>query len=72
MAEAWIIDVARTPRGVGKPEKGALSGVHPQRILSTVLKALAELPVLPELKALPAPMVPKFYQEPVFPVLLLA
>ncbi|MBP9756735.1 MAG: acetyl-CoA C-acyltransferase, partial [Phenylobacterium sp.] len=42
MAEAWIIDVARTPRGVGKPEKGALSGVHPQRILSTVLKALAE------------------------------
>jgi len=42
MAEAWIIDAARTPRGVGKVGKGALSAVHPQRILSTVLKALAE------------------------------
>lgn len=42
MAEAWIIDAARTPRGVGKPGKGALSSVHPQRILSHVLKELAE------------------------------
>ena len=42
MQEAWIIDAARTPRGVGKVGKGALSEVHPQRILSTVLKALAE------------------------------
>jgi acetyl-CoA C-acetyltransferase len=42
MAEAWIIDAARTPRGVGKVGKGALSAVHPQRILSTVLRALAE------------------------------
>ncbi|MFA7264249.1 MAG: acetyl-CoA C-acetyltransferase [Caulobacter sp.] len=42
MQEAWIIDTARTPRGVGKVGKGALSEVHPQRILSTVLKALAE------------------------------
>ncbi len=42
MTEAWIIDAARTPRGVGKVGKGALSDVHPQRILSTVLKALAE------------------------------
>jgi acetyl-CoA C-acetyltransferase len=42
MAEAWIIDVARTPRGVGKVGKGALSEVHPQRILSTVLRALAQ------------------------------
>ena len=41
MAEAWIIDAARTPRGVGKIGKGALTEVHPQRILSTVLKALA-------------------------------
>src|SRR5216684_1074409 len=40
--EAWIIDAARTPRGVGKIGKGALAEVHPQRILSTVLKALAE------------------------------
>lgn len=42
MAEAWIIDAARTPRGVGKVGKGALSEVHPQRILSTVLSALAK------------------------------
>ncbi|RJF94330.1 acetyl-CoA C-acyltransferase [Oleomonas cavernae] len=42
MQEAWIIDAARTPRGVGKVGKGALSEVHPQRILSTVLKALGE------------------------------
>jgi len=40
MPEAWIIDAARTPRGIGKPEVGALSSVHPQRMLSTVLKAL--------------------------------
>ena len=38
--EAWIIDAARTPRGIGKPGVGALSSVHPQRILSTVLQAL--------------------------------
>jgi acetyl-CoA C-acetyltransferase len=42
VTEAWIIDAARTPRGVGKIGKGALSEVHPQRILSTVLKAIAE------------------------------
>ena len=42
MQEAWIIDAARTPRGVGKVGKGALSDIHPQRILSTVLKALGE------------------------------
>ena len=40
MGEAWIIDAARTPRGVGKVDKGALANVHPQRILSSVLKAL--------------------------------
>jgi acetyl-CoA C-acetyltransferase len=40
MSEAWIIDAARTPRGIGKAGTGALSSVHPQRILSTVLKAL--------------------------------
>jgi acetyl-CoA C-acetyltransferase len=42
MTEAWIIDAARTPRGIGKIDKGALTTIHPQRILSTVLKALAE------------------------------
>ena len=40
MREAWIIDTARTPRGIGKPGQGALSSVHAQRILSTVLRAL--------------------------------
>jgi acetyl-CoA C-acetyltransferase len=42
MAEVWIVDAARTPRGIGKPGRGALAGIHPQRILSTVLRALAE------------------------------
>ncbi len=41
MAEAWIIDAVRTPRGVGKVGKGALAGLHPQRLLATVLDALA-------------------------------
>jgi acetyl-CoA C-acetyltransferase len=42
MAEAYIIDACRTPRGIGKYPKGALSELHPQRLGSTVLKALAE------------------------------
>ena len=41
-SEAWIIDACRTPRGVGKPGKGALAGIHPQRLGATVLKALVE------------------------------
>ncbi len=40
--EAWIIDACRTPRGVGKFGKGALSGSHPQQLGATVLRALAE------------------------------
>lgn len=40
MPEAWIIDAARTPRGIGRPGVGALSSVHPQRILATVLQEL--------------------------------
>jgi len=42
MSEAWIIDACRTPRGVGKYGKGALSEIHPQQLGATVLKALAE------------------------------
>ncbi|MHA3794424.1 acetyl-CoA C-acetyltransferase [Rhizorhabdus wittichii] len=42
MSEVWVIDAARTYRGLGKPGKGALSGIHPQRIASTVLAALAQ------------------------------
>lgn len=42
MAEAYIIDAVRTPRGIGKPGKGALSHLHPQHLAATVLKALKE------------------------------
>jgi len=42
MAEAYIIDAVRTPRGIGKVGKGALAHLHPQHLGSTVLKALAE------------------------------
>ncbi|HWD28187.1 MAG TPA: acetyl-CoA C-acetyltransferase [Rhizomicrobium sp.] len=42
MTDALIIDAVRTPRGIGKHPKGALSQIHPQRLGSTVLKALAE------------------------------
>ncbi len=41
MAEALIIDACRTPRGIGKAGKGALSEIHPQQLGSTVLRALA-------------------------------
>ncbi len=42
MADAYIIDACRTPRGIGKPGKGALSHMHPQHLAATVLKALKE------------------------------
>src|SRR5271163_3127859 len=42
MSEAWIIDACRTPRGIGKAGKGALSEIHPQQLGATVLRALAE------------------------------
>lgn len=42
MPEAWIIDACRTPRGIGKVGKGALAGLHPQRLAATVLTAIAE------------------------------
>ena len=42
MAEALIIDAFRTPRGIGKAGKGALSDIHPQQLGATVLRALAE------------------------------
>jgi acetyl-CoA C-acetyltransferase len=40
--EAWIIDTARSPRGAGKPGKGGLAHLHPQRVLAQVLDALRE------------------------------
>ncbi|TWT14798.1 acetyl-CoA C-acetyltransferase [Reyranella sp. CPCC 100927] len=42
MPEAFIVDAVRTPRGVGKPGKGALAHLHPQQLAATVLKALKD------------------------------
>jgi len=42
MPEAYIIDAVRTPRGVGKPGKGALAHLHPQQLAATVLKAIKD------------------------------
>src|SRR5262245_33479570 len=42
MIDALIIDACRTPRGIGKAGKGALSGIHPQQLGATVLRALAD------------------------------
>ena len=40
MAEAFIVDAVRTPRGRGKAGKGALSGVHPQELLAQALNGV--------------------------------
>ena len=42
MADAFIIDACRTPRGIGKQGKGALAHLHPQHLAATVLEALVE------------------------------
>ncbi|MDA8017222.1 MAG: acetyl-CoA C-acetyltransferase [Thermoanaerobaculia bacterium] len=42
MREAWILDAVRTPRGRGKKDKGALSGIHPQELMAQTLRRLAE------------------------------
>ena len=42
MAEAYIIDACRTPRGIGKVGKGSLAHLHPQHLAATVLGAIAE------------------------------
>ena len=42
MADAWIIDACRTPRGIGKKGKGSLADQHPQHLGATVLKAIVE------------------------------
>ena len=41
MTNAWIVDAARTPRGRGKKDKGALSGIHPQELLAQTVNAIA-------------------------------
>jgi len=42
MADAYIIDACRTPRGIGKQGKGSLAHLHPQHVGATVLKALVD------------------------------
>lgn len=42
MSEAYIIDACRTPRGIGKMGKGALSHLHPQQLAAVVLEALRD------------------------------
>ncbi len=42
MTDAYIIDAARTPRGIGKAGKGALSEFHPGRLLAKVFEGIAE------------------------------
>ncbi|MEP4785115.1 MAG: acetyl-CoA C-acyltransferase, partial [Erythrobacter sp.] len=42
MAEAYIVDAVRTPRGIGKTGKGSLAHMHPQHLAATCLKAIAE------------------------------
>lgn len=42
MSEAYIVDAVRTPRGLGKPGKGALTSLHPQSLAATVLQALQQ------------------------------
>jgi acetyl-CoA C-acetyltransferase len=42
MAEVWVIDALRTPRGIGKAGKGALADMHSQELLAVVLRALRD------------------------------
>ncbi|MEM6652327.1 MAG: acetyl-CoA C-acetyltransferase [Pseudomonadota bacterium] len=42
MTDAYIVDACRTPRGIGKPGKGALAHLHPQHLAATVLSALRD------------------------------
>ena len=40
MADAWILDAVRTPRGRGRKDSGALASVHPQELFARTLQAL--------------------------------
>ena len=42
MSEAYIIDAVRIPRAIGKVDKGAYSGMHPQHLAARVLQAIHE------------------------------
>ena len=40
--DAVIVSAVRTPVGIGKPQKGVLSGIHPVDLSATVLAALTQ------------------------------
>lgn len=42
MSDIYIYDAVRTPRGRGKANKGALSGLHPQELFAQALNQLAD------------------------------
>ena len=42
MADVFIYDALRTPRGRGKAGKGGLSGLHPQELLAQTLNHMAD------------------------------
>jgi acetyl-CoA acyltransferase len=42
MRDAVIVQAVRTPVGIGKPEKGSLSGIHPGDLSAHTLRALVE------------------------------
>jgi acetyl-CoA C-acetyltransferase len=42
MADVFIFDAVRTPRGRGKAGKGGLSNIHPQELLAQTLNHMAD------------------------------
>jgi acetyl-CoA C-acetyltransferase len=42
MADAFVVDAVRTPRGIGRVGKGGLAHLHPQQVSAAVLKAIVE------------------------------
>ena len=42
MNEAVIIEAVRTPVGIGKPGKGALSGIHPVDLSAIAIDSLVQ------------------------------
>src|SRR2546426_12452407 len=42
MFASYIVGPARTPRGRGKRDKGALAGIHPQELFAQTLATLKE------------------------------
>src|SRR5207244_13352329 len=43
MFASYIVGAARTPRGRGKRNKGALAGIHPQELFAKTLTKLKDL-----------------------------